>query len=153
MLLKRQLRGEAPSLDLLDAEGGVLDGVGESKLSVGTRQIAVELGSRHGTDRTGGVPCGFCNRVIGDERLMCLSCGERFHADKMCTGIDESVIVVLLSDVKGAVGYVCWLCRGEKCEKEQSGGRWGGAFEQLLKVVGSLVGEMQGMMMLMNEKR
>jgi hypothetical protein len=29
----------------------------------------------------------------------------------------------------------------------------GGAFEQLLKVVGSLVGEMKGMMMLMNEKR
>jgi hypothetical protein len=28
----------------------------------------------------------------------------------------------------------------------------GGAFEQLLKVVGSLVGEMQGMMTLMNEK-
>jgi hypothetical protein len=32
-------------------------------------------------------------------------------------------------------------------------GGWGGAFEQLLKVFVNLVGEMQGMMMLMNEKR
>jgi hypothetical protein len=99
----------------------VLDDVGESKQSVGARPTAVELGGRPGTDRTGGVPCGFCNRVIGDERVMCLSCGERDHADKMCPGINGSVIEVLLSDVKGAVGYVCCACRGEKCGKEQSG--------------------------------
>jgi hypothetical protein len=96
-----------PSLDPLDAEGVVLDGDGEYKLSVGARLPAVELGGRRRTGRTCGVPCGFRNRVIGDECVMCLSCGERFHADKMCTGIDESVIQVLLRDVKGAVGYVC----------------------------------------------
>ena len=48
--------------------------------------------------------------LVGDF-ICCSGCGEKFHPETLCLGIEEKVISVLLEDKIGAVNFCCCECR------------------------------------------
>ena len=49
-------------------------------------------------------------QLIGDF-ILCSACGEKFHPETLCVGIEERVISVLLEDKVGAANFCCCECR------------------------------------------
>ena len=73
---------------------------------------------------------------------MCGECHRPFHPDRLCLGVEQDVIDVLLRDSQGAVRYVCCGCRsGVGTDRSLGSGQ--SAFKQLLSIVGGLVAEVK----------
>ena len=81
--------------------------------------------------------CGFCFMPLVDSFIRSSGCGEKFHPETLCMGIEKKVILVLLDDKVGAVNFCCCECRMI--------GRMGAVsdvsagYAQLLRAVGCLV--------------
>ena len=74
--------------------------------------------------------------------IVCGECGSGFHPERLCLGVDQDVIDVLLRDNQGAVRYICCGCRSGSSVDSSVGGEQS-AFKQLLSIVGGLVGEVK----------
>lgn len=106
-------------------------------------------GQRGGVESDGSVErdCSFCSLNISGDRLLCYKCGSSFHAEKICVGVDDSVIKCILDDKKGAVAYLCCLCRNRRRDSDNAElSTKGDAFGQLFTMVGCLVGQMRELM-------
>lgn len=133
----------------LSAEGGDLGYVGgRGACARGMSGVKCK-----GADGATNVKCGFCRQVLGTGIVSCLRCAKAFHAERVCTGLEESVIKIILNERDGAVGYVCCTCRAEGNVKDKLGGGFNQALEQLIAVVGSLVGEVRGIIQTVNEMK
>ena len=81
--------------------------------------------------------CGFCLMPLVDNFIPCSGCGEKFHPETLCMGIEEKMIFVLLEDKVGAVNFCCCECRMVSGEGHMSAVRDVSAgYAQLLRVVG-----------------
>ena len=75
--------------------------------------------------------------------MRCDRCDSCFHAETVCLGVNQASIDVLLGDLSGALRYVCCSCRGGCGSGSGTASETGVAFQQLLTIVGTLVGEMR----------
>ena len=86
--------------------------------------------------------CSLCCSSLGDARVVsCGDCCRVFHAERICLGVDQSVIDVLLNDNLGAVKYVCCKCRGSSSVGASSKRDCG--MDQILNIIGCLVSDMK----------
>ena len=94
-----------------------------------------------GASRTDASKCALCFSLIGGRSTVgCGDCNKVFHADRLCLGVDQPVIDVLLGGDSCAVKYVCCSCRASpKCGVS---GEVGG-FSQMLNIIGGLVSDMR----------
>ena len=83
--------------------------------------------------------CALCSSLIdGRKTVSCGDCGKNFHAEKLCLGVDQSVIDVLLGGDRCAVKYVCCSCRGSSRPGTPDAG-----MTQLLHIIGGHVSDMR----------
>ena len=78
--------------------------------------------------------------------MCCSGCGEKFHPETLCLGIEEKIISVLLEDKVGAVNFCCCECRMVPVEcRVGAVGDVFAVYVQLLCAVGCLVNEMRSL--------
>ena len=103
--------------------------------------------------------CAICSVALLGAVVGCAICSNLFHADEGCCGVNEKVIDCLVSEMSGALQYLC--CKGRNSE---GGGKVGAAFEmgesflfdQLFKIVVVLsrrVGEMSSKLQKFSQQR
>ena len=134
-----------------DLEGGVGPAAAGGGTSDAASQSPVELQTNNlKSSVLGGLgtvaaiqPCNFCQRTIGGGVVRCDRCDSPFHAETVCLGVNQASIDVLLGDLSGALRYVCCSCRGGWGSGSGTASETGVAFQQLLTIVGTLVGEMR----------
>ena len=86
--------------------------------------------------------CTCCSLPVHGESLVCCKCGALYHAERVCVGVEEEVIRLIVEDKKGAVTYCCCLCRsgGGRNKLKVSENE---AISQLFNMVGGLVRQMK----------
>ena len=101
----------------------------------GNNRVTPDQGMSHsGVLRSVSNVCHLCQGELGNEVVSCGDCSLKFHAEKICLGVEEDVIRVLLRESGGAIKYVCCICRNGKGETEQLGKD--GAIPQMLGMIG-----------------
>ena len=103
-------------------------------------------GGQHAGRAARSDACGFCFHSLGAQFIVCSGC-KRLHAETICVGVDEKVILILLEDTLGAVKFCCCGCRMVPSRESQDvGGGVALGYAQLLRVVGTLVDQVRSLM-------
>ena len=157
----------ASGRDIVAADGrsmaevtGCMEGLAALTASLGSpvsnQASILKSSAPGGTTVISGRVCKFCSVSVSSGGVHCGGCNGLFHEDTLCLGIKQETISSLLGGDGGALQYLCCHCRGRGrvVDSDMAGGspngRLGGmavgGMDQLLGIVGCLVGELRNLM-------
>ena len=108
--------------EFADAPDGKESSTEASQHPPENNRVTVEQGRRSshlGATHSVSQVCQLCKGDLGNSVVSCGDCSQSFHARKVCLGVEDDVIEILLREVSGAIKYVCCTCRNGRAKSDQ----------------------------------